>query len=412
MFLCLRGSEQPALPAVADGCTPSHSTHAGSDVDTVVLGSSSGMLSLLAWNRRDASFASTLSPSLGRSGCLRDVPGQYIAADPRGRCVFAGQCRAVLSLQLSSCCTCCLCWYASMWWSLRSAAVLSSYCCTAVAVAVSSKVCVRVSFDVSPVVDRCAGSLDRQCVAVLRDGGFGALVDVTAAVCDGLGSSCAVIDACSVSGDDDTPPTFACLVASVGADGVTRCKVRCTCSAVTLPCPLVRLPWVCVAIDARACCPCHCLRPSCASKRRPSTASCVNGGPLLVTPQLTVLSQVCKLTCSGVEVPFVCRGTLCATAVRRCLSLVWCVGAVRGVSQGLLVLHVNGVQWCTAVRQLVWVARVDWVSAPFCTVRSASRVARPLCCNDLLSEWPCASVPSDSDAEARRVLLVARSVLY
>ncbi len=72
----------------------------------MVLGSSSGMLSLLTWNRRDASFASTLSPSLGRSGCLRDVPGQYIAADPRGRCVFAGQCRAVLSLQLSSCCTC------------------------------------------------------------------------------------------------------------------------------------------------------------------------------------------------------------------------------------------------------------------------------------------------------------------
>jgi hypothetical protein len=259
---------------------------------------------------------------------------------------------------------------------------------------------------VSRVVDRCAGSLDRQCVAVLRDGGFGALVDVTAAVCDGLGSSCAVIDACSVSGDDDTPPTFACLVASVGADGVTRCKVRCTCSAVTLRCPLVRLPWVCVAIDTRACCPCCCLRPSCASKRRPSTASCVNGGPLLVTPQLTVSSQVCKLTCSGVEVPFVCRGTPCATAVRRYLSRVWCRCSARCVSgtarhprQRRAVVHSG-----TSTR-VGCASRLGFRTLLYCSVSIACCAS--LCCN-LVS--PCTSVPSY--AEARRVLLVARSVLY
>ncbi|GJT26039.1 spliceosome-associated protein 130 A [Tanacetum coccineum] len=55
--------------------------------DYIVVGSNSGLVSILAYNEHDNVFDIIHRETVGKSGCRRIVPGQYLALDPKG--VFA-----------------------------------------------------------------------------------------------------------------------------------------------------------------------------------------------------------------------------------------------------------------------------------------------------------------------------------
>jgi len=62
----------------------------GSSKDYLVLGSDSGRIAILEFNTTTNGFDRIHLETFGKSGCRRIVPGQFLAADPRGRAVMIG----------------------------------------------------------------------------------------------------------------------------------------------------------------------------------------------------------------------------------------------------------------------------------------------------------------------------------
>ncbi|KAF6148902.1 hypothetical protein GIB67_014273 [Kingdonia uniflora] len=64
----------------------------GSQKDYIVVGSDSGRIIILEYNKEKNVFDKIHQETFGKSGCRRIVPGQYIAVDPKGRAVMVGAC--------------------------------------------------------------------------------------------------------------------------------------------------------------------------------------------------------------------------------------------------------------------------------------------------------------------------------
>ncbi|XP_022943184.1 spliceosome-associated protein 130 A [Cucurbita pepo subsp. pepo] len=64
----------------------------GSQKDYIVVGSDSGRIVILEYNKDKNVFDKIHQETFGKSGCRRIVPGQYLAVDPKGRAVMIGAC--------------------------------------------------------------------------------------------------------------------------------------------------------------------------------------------------------------------------------------------------------------------------------------------------------------------------------
>ncbi|CAL5210272.1 unnamed protein product [Lathyrus oleraceus] len=64
----------------------------GAQKDFIVVGSDSGRIVILDYNKEKNVFDKIHQETFGKSGCRRIVPGQYIAVDPKGRAVMIGAC--------------------------------------------------------------------------------------------------------------------------------------------------------------------------------------------------------------------------------------------------------------------------------------------------------------------------------
>lgn len=64
----------------------------GSQKDYIVVGSDSGRIVILEYNKDKNVFDKVHQETFGKSGCRRIVPGQYLAVDPKGRAVMIGAC--------------------------------------------------------------------------------------------------------------------------------------------------------------------------------------------------------------------------------------------------------------------------------------------------------------------------------
>lgn len=62
----------------------------GAQRDYVIIGSDSGRIVILDYNKDKSVFTKVHQETFGRSGCRRIVPGQYVAADPKGRACVIG----------------------------------------------------------------------------------------------------------------------------------------------------------------------------------------------------------------------------------------------------------------------------------------------------------------------------------
>ena len=62
----------------------------GGNRDYIVVGSDSGRIVILEFNGQKNIFEKVHQETFGKSGCRRIVPGQYAAADPKGRAVMIG----------------------------------------------------------------------------------------------------------------------------------------------------------------------------------------------------------------------------------------------------------------------------------------------------------------------------------
>eukprot|EP00775_Hariotina_reticulata_P013008 gene13008-13137_t len=62
----------------------------GAQRDYVIVGSDSGRIVILDFNKEKNQFVKVHQETFGRSGCRRIVPGQYVAADPKGRACIIG----------------------------------------------------------------------------------------------------------------------------------------------------------------------------------------------------------------------------------------------------------------------------------------------------------------------------------
>lgn len=58
--------------------------------DYIVVGSDSGKIVILEYDPAKNVFEKVHEETFGKSGCRRIVPGQYLAADPKGRAVMIG----------------------------------------------------------------------------------------------------------------------------------------------------------------------------------------------------------------------------------------------------------------------------------------------------------------------------------
>ncbi|PIA25532.1 hypothetical protein AQUCO_11100007v1 [Aquilegia coerulea] len=70
----------------------SHFRLTGSQKDYIVVGSDSGRIVILEYNKEKNVFDQIHQETFGKSGCRRIVPGQYIAVDPKGRAVMIAAC--------------------------------------------------------------------------------------------------------------------------------------------------------------------------------------------------------------------------------------------------------------------------------------------------------------------------------
>ncbi|KAL0313865.1 UNVERIFIED_CONTAM: Spliceosome-associated protein A [Sesamum angustifolium] len=64
----------------------------GAQKDFIVVGSDSGRIVILEYNKEKNTFDKIHQETFGKSGCRRIVPGQYLAIDPKGRAVMIGAC--------------------------------------------------------------------------------------------------------------------------------------------------------------------------------------------------------------------------------------------------------------------------------------------------------------------------------
>ncbi|KAA8534276.1 hypothetical protein F0562_031793 [Nyssa sinensis] len=64
----------------------------GSQKDYIVVGSDSGRIVILEYNKEKNVFDKIHQETFGKSGCRRIVPGQYLAIDPKGRAAMIGAC--------------------------------------------------------------------------------------------------------------------------------------------------------------------------------------------------------------------------------------------------------------------------------------------------------------------------------
>lgn len=64
----------------------------GSQKDYIVVGSDSGRIVILEYNKEKNVFDKIHQETFGKSGCRRIVPGQFLAVDPKGRAAMIGAC--------------------------------------------------------------------------------------------------------------------------------------------------------------------------------------------------------------------------------------------------------------------------------------------------------------------------------
>lgn len=63
----------------------------GLSKDLLLVGSDSGIVTLLEFQKEHGAIKTVAELFCGKAGCARDVPGQYVAADPSGRAIMAGK---------------------------------------------------------------------------------------------------------------------------------------------------------------------------------------------------------------------------------------------------------------------------------------------------------------------------------
>jgi splicing factor 3B subunit 3 len=63
----------------------------GSNKDYIVIGSDSGKISIVEYDAVLNDWKPVHCEVFGKSGCRRIVPGQYLAADPKGRALIIGE---------------------------------------------------------------------------------------------------------------------------------------------------------------------------------------------------------------------------------------------------------------------------------------------------------------------------------
>jgi splicing factor 3B subunit 3 len=80
------------LSTEAFGCIRSLAAYrlTGAARDHIIIGSDSGRIVIVEYNKDKNQFVKIHQETFGRSGCRRIVPGQYLACDPKGRaCMIA-----------------------------------------------------------------------------------------------------------------------------------------------------------------------------------------------------------------------------------------------------------------------------------------------------------------------------------
>jgi splicing factor 3B subunit 3 len=83
---------QTVLSTDVFGCIRSLATFrlTGAQRDYIVIGSDSGRIVIVEYQKAKNQFVKIHQETFGRSGCRRIVPGQYIACDPKGRACMIG----------------------------------------------------------------------------------------------------------------------------------------------------------------------------------------------------------------------------------------------------------------------------------------------------------------------------------
>ena len=62
----------------------------GMQRDFLVIGSDSGRMVIVEWNKQKGKFVKVVQETFGKTGCRRIVPGEFLAADPKGRALLIG----------------------------------------------------------------------------------------------------------------------------------------------------------------------------------------------------------------------------------------------------------------------------------------------------------------------------------
>ena len=62
----------------------------GMQKDFLVIGSDSGRIVILEFDNEVSRFVKIHQETFGKTGCRRIVPGEYLAADPKGRAIMIG----------------------------------------------------------------------------------------------------------------------------------------------------------------------------------------------------------------------------------------------------------------------------------------------------------------------------------
>jgi len=62
----------------------------GMQKDYLVVGSDSGRIVILEYDGEHHRFVKLHQETFGKTGCRRIVPGEYLAADPKGRALMIG----------------------------------------------------------------------------------------------------------------------------------------------------------------------------------------------------------------------------------------------------------------------------------------------------------------------------------
>ena len=62
----------------------------GMQKDFLVVGSDSGRIVILEYDQQKKMFVKIIQETYGKTGCRRIVPGEYLAADPKGRVILIG----------------------------------------------------------------------------------------------------------------------------------------------------------------------------------------------------------------------------------------------------------------------------------------------------------------------------------